>query len=142
MSEHNGKPVVRVKDVMKPEVLLLEGTETVREAIDLMRARDARCLIVKKRSADDEYGIVLLGDIAKQVIARDRSPERVNIYEIMSKPVVSVHPDMDIRYAARLFQRFGLSNAPVIDKDQVVGLLTYSGIVLEGLVETDTDRPA
>jgi len=139
MSEHNGKPVVRVKDVMKPEVLLLEGTETVREAIDLMRARDARCLIVKKRSADDEYGIVLLGDIAKQVIARDRSPERVNIYEIMSKPVVSVHPDMDIRYAARLFQRFGLSNAPVIDKDKVVGLLTYSGIVLEGLVETSPD---
>lgn len=138
MSEHNGKPIVRVKDVMKPEVLLLEGTETVRQAIDLMRAKDARCLIVKKRSANDEYGIVLLGDIAKQVIARDRSPDRVNVYEIMSKPVVAVHPDMDIRYAARLFQRFGLSNAPVIDKDQVVGLLTYSGIVLEGLVDRRT----
>jgi len=135
MSEHNGKPIVRVKDVMKPEVLLLEGTETVRQAIDLMRAKDARCLIVKKRSADDEYGIVLLGDIAKQVIARDRSPDRVNVYEIMSKPVVSVHPDMDIRYAARLFQRFGLSNAPVISGDEVVGLLTYSGIVLEGLMD-------
>jgi len=135
MSEHNGKPIVRVKDVMKPEVLLLEGTETVRQAIDLMRAKDARCLIVKKRSADDEYGIVLLGDIAKQVIARDRSPDRVNVYEIMSKPVVSVHPDMDIRYAARLFQRFGLSNAPVIAGDEVVGLLTYSGIVLEGLLD-------
>jgi predicted transcriptional regulator len=135
MNEQNGKPVVRVRDVMKPEVLLMDGKETVRQAIELMRAKDARCVIVKKRTPDDEYGIVLLGDIAKQVIARDRSPERVNIYEIMSKPVVSVHPEMDIRYAARLFQRFGLSNAPVIDGDHVVGLLTYSGIVLEGLVE-------
>ena len=137
MNEVSGKGVVRVKDVMKPEVLLLEGTETVRQAIDLMRARDARCLIVKKRTADDEYGIVLLGDIAKQVIARDRSPDRVNVYEIMSKPVISVHPEMDIRYAARLFQRFGLSNAPVIAGDEVVGLLTYSGIVLEGLVDRE-----
>ena len=135
MSEQSGKPVVRVRDVMKPEVLLMDGKETVRQAIDLMRARDARCVIVKKRTPDDEYGIVLLGDIAKQVIAKDRSPDRVNVYEIMSKPVVSVHPEMDIRYAARLFQRFGLSNAPVIAGDEVVGLLTYSGIVLEGLVE-------
>ena len=135
MSQQNGKPVVRVKDVMKPEVLILDGKETVRQAIDLMRAKDARCLIVEKRSPDDEFGIVLLGDIAKQVIARDRSPDRVNIYEIMSKPVISVHPGMDIRYAARLFQRFGLSNAPVIEGDEVVGLLTYSGIVLEGLME-------
>ena len=135
MNEASGKRVIRVKDVMKPEVLLLEGTETVRQAIDLMRAKDARCLIVKKRTPDDEYGIVLLGDIAKQVIARDRSPERVNVYEIMSKPVISVHPEMDIRYAARLFQRFGLSNAPVIAGDEVVGLLTYSGIVLEGLTD-------
>lgn len=135
MSELNGKPVVRVRDVMKPEVLLLDGKETVRQAIDLMRAKDARCLIVRKRTPDDEYGIVLLGDIAKQVIARDRSPDRVNVYEIMSKPVVSVHSAMDIRYAARLFERFGLSQCPVIDGDEVVGLLTYSGIVLEGLVE-------
>jgi predicted transcriptional regulator len=135
MSEANGRPVVRVKDVMKPEVLLLDGKETVRQAIDLMRAKDARCLIVRKRTPDDEYGIVLLGDIAKQVIARDRSPDRVNVYEIMAKPVISVHPNMDIRYAARLFERFGLSQCPVIDGETVVGLLTYSGIVLEGLVK-------
>ena len=134
MNGENGRMVVRVKDVMKPEVLLLDGKETVGQAIELMRAKDARCLIVRKRSPDDEFGIVLLGDIAKQVIARDRSPDRVNVYEIMAKPVISVHPDMDIRYAARLFERFGLSQCPVIDGETVVGLLTYSGIVLEGLV--------
>ncbi len=135
MNTTNGRTVVRVRDVMKPEVLLLDGKETVRQAIDLMRAKDARCLIVRKRSPDDEYGIVLLGDIAKQVIARDRSPDRVNVYEIMAKPVISVHSNMDIRYAARLFERFGLSQCPVIDDDTIVGLLTYSGIVLEGLVD-------
>ena len=52
----------------------------------------------------DEYGMVLLSDIAKQVLAKDRSPKRVNIYEIMAKPVLSVQPDMDIRYCARMFR--------------------------------------
>ena len=51
----------------------------------------------------------------------------------MSKPVISVHPDMDIRYTARLFGQFGLAVAPVIDNGEVVGTVTYTDIVLEGL---------
>jgi CBS domain-containing protein len=43
-------------------------------------------------------GVVLIADIASKVIAKDRALERVNVYEIMTKPIISVHPDMDIRY--------------------------------------------
>ena len=134
MSNTNRK-VIKIKDVMKQKIIILDGMATVKHAIETLRAENARCVIIRKRHENDEYGIVLLGDIAKQVIAKDRSPERVNLYEIMSKPVIGVNPDMDIRYTARLFERFGLSQAPVIDGDKVVGLVTYSGIVLHGLAE-------
>ena len=129
------RKVIKIKDVMKQTVIMMDGMETVKNAIKILREKDARCVIIRKRHDNDEYGIVLLGDIAKQVIAKDRSAERVNLYEIMSKPVIAVHPDMDIRYTARLFERFGLSQAPVIDGDKVVGLVTYSGIVLHGLAD-------
>ena len=78
--------------------------------------------------------MVLLSDIAKQVLACDRSPERVNIYEIMSKPVISVEPSLNVRYCARLFHRFGLSVAPVIENDQILGIVTYRDLVLKGLL--------
>ena len=131
------RKVIKIRDVMKQTVIMMDGMETVKNAIEILREQDARCVIIRKRHDNDEYGIVLLGDIAKQVIAKDRSAERVNLYEIMSKPVIAVHPDMDIRYTARLFERFGLSQAPVIDGDKVVGLVTYSGIVLHGLADED-----
>jgi predicted transcriptional regulator len=51
----------------------------------------------------------------------------------MSKPVVSVHPDMDIRYCTRLFDRFGLSRAPVLENHKIIGLVSYTDIVLNGL---------
>jgi CBS domain-containing protein len=51
----------------------------------------------------------------------------------MSKPVVSVDPEMDIRYCARLFERFGLALAPVIQNRTVVGVVSYRDIVLRGL---------
>ena len=126
--------LVRVREVMKPGVDIIDGVITVGDALRQMKYTDNRALIVDKRHPDDEYGIVLLADIARLVLARDRSPDRVNVYEIMSKPVVGVPPAMDIRYCARLFEKFGLSLAPVIDAGKVIGLVSYNDLVLKGML--------
>ena len=125
--------VVRVSDVMERDYLLLEGMATVAEALAALRERDADFLIVAKRHEDDEFGIVMVADIAKQVLAANRSPQRTNLYEIMSKPVLSVKPGMDIRYCARLFHRFGISAAPVIEGGEILGVVAYDQLVLRGL---------
>ena len=125
--------IIRVRDVMKSEVDIVDGMLTVTEALKSMKYPDTRTLIVDKRHADDEYGVVMFRDMAKRVLARDQSPNRVNIYEIMSKPVISVHPDMDVRYCTRLLDRFGLSRAPVIEHQKIIGLVSYTDIVLKGL---------
>jgi len=134
MSKRNWIPV---RDVMRSDVTLVNGRIDVLEALKIMKRVQATCLIIEKRSDKDEYGMVLFSDIAKQVIARDRAPERVNVYEIMSKPVISVRPDMDIRYCARLFENFGISHAPVIENDEVVGIVSYYLLALEGLPDLD-----
>ncbi|HQU29191.1 MAG: CBS domain-containing protein [Nitrospira sp.] len=125
--------VVRVKDVMKIEFDLIHGIETVADALRAAKHLETECMLVNRRHDDDEYGIVLLSDIAKKVLGADRAADRVNVYEIMSKPVVSVDPDMDIRYCARLFERFGLTLAPVIQGRTVVGVVSYRDIVLRGV---------
>ncbi len=76
----------------------------------------------------------MLSDIARQVLAQDRAPDRVNIYEVMSKPVIAVHPDMDIRYCARLFGRFDLSRAPVVENREVIGIVSLTDLVMKGMV--------
>ncbi len=133
----NERKIVRVRDVMKTEFDVVDGMTTVRDALDRMKHVETKSLIVDKRHDDDEYGIVLLSDIARHVLAKDRAPERVNIYEIMAKPVISVDPEMDIRYCARLFDRFGLARAPVIDNRALVGIVSYTDMVLRGLVNQE-----
>jgi len=125
--------IVRVRDVMKREFDLVDGKLTVREALEGMRHAETRALLIDKRHDDDEYGIVLISDIAKKVLAADRSPDRVNLYEIMSKPVLGVDPQMDIRYCARLLERFGIMRAPVIENRRVVGLVSFHDMVLRGM---------
>lgn len=129
------KQIIKARDVMHAEHLELDGQATVREALDAMKAANASIVIVKKRNEHDAYGILLLSDIAKKVLAKDRAPGRVNVYEIMSKPVISLDPEMDVRHCARMFDRFGLSCVPVIENGVVLGIVTYSGLVFKGLCE-------
>lgn len=125
------KPIVRVREVMKHEVDIVDGMATVADALNRMKHPETRTLIVDKRHPDDEYGVVMFRDIAKRVLAPDLSPERINVYEIMSKPVLSVDPAMDVRYCIKLFDRFGLSRAPVVENGRIVGLVSYTDIVLK-----------
>ncbi len=126
--------LVRVREVMKTQFDRIDGVITVAEALCNMKYPETKCLIVNKRHTDDEFGIVLISDIARYVLAKDRSPERVNIYEIMLKPVITVSPKMDIRYCARLFDNFNILRAPVVENDDVIGIVGFSDIVLQGLV--------
>jgi predicted transcriptional regulator len=118
---------------MERDYAIVEGVATVGEALAVLREKRAHFLIVAKRHEDDEFGLVMVSDIAKEVLARNRSLERTNVYEIMSKPVLSVRPDMDIRYCARFFNRFGISAAPVIQDGEIKGIVAYDQLVLEGL---------
>ena len=131
----NDQKTVRVKDVMTSHFQLVDGLMTVDHALLLMKQNDARLLIINKRHDNDEYGIVLLADMAREVLSANRAPERVNVYEVMSKPVVGVDPDMDIRYCATLFNRLGFSYAPVIDQGKVLGIVGYTDLVLKGLIQ-------
>lgn len=126
--------IVRVRDVMKKSFDIVDGMLTVSDALSAMENVETKCLVVNKRSDNDEYGLVLISDIAKQVLAKDRSPERVNIYEIMSKPVMTVDPTMDIRYCARLFENFNLSRSPVVEDGLVVGIISFTDMVIKGLI--------
>ncbi|MFP4649162.1 MAG: CBS domain-containing protein [Halorhodospira sp.] len=133
MSEQQ-QSIVRVIEVMQDNLILLNGLVTVRDALVKMKETGDKAVLVDKRDENDEYGLVLLSDIAKQVLAHNRAPARVNLYEVMSKPVVSVRSTMDIRYCARLFERMGIAVAPVIDIDEVLGMVRYEDLVLSGMV--------
>lgn len=126
------QPIVRVRDVMRRDLVTIDGLATVADALALMAREKTSVLLVEKRHADDEIGMVLVSHIANQVVARNRAADRVNVYEIMEKPVITVPADMNIRYCARLFAEYRLVRAPVMEAGQIVGMVSPVNIVLDG----------
>jgi predicted transcriptional regulator len=118
---------------MKREFHVIDGKATIYEALEMMKKFRTSVLVVNRRNEEDEYGILLVSSIARKVLAKDRPCKRVNVYEVMVKPAVYVEPEMDIRYCSRLFARFDLVRALVVEQNKVVGTISPNSLVLDGM---------
>jgi predicted transcriptional regulator len=122
------------RQVMSAKIIFIDGMATAREAVELMRRERVEALIVNKRSPQDAYGILVVQDLIKGVIIPDRTSEEVNVFEIMTKPTISVPADMDVRYVARLLIRAGLRMAPVEENGEYIGIISLSTLVLDNVL--------
>jgi len=122
--------IVRVRDVMRKEVPCIDGMATVKEAAARMRSHRVSALLVEKRHPDDAWGIIAVQDMIREVMLPGRSSDEVNVYEIMTKPVIPVPADMDVRYVARFLFRAGIRRAPVEEEGKLVGMVSLSSLVL------------
>ncbi|MCK5678242.1 MAG: CBS domain-containing protein [Flavobacteriaceae bacterium] len=122
------------KEVMTKKVIMIDGMATVKEAVEIMRKEKVDSLIVDKREPNDAYGIVNVHDFIKGVFLLDKTSEEVNVFEIMTKPVISVPADMDARYVASLLTNVGVRMAPVEQNGKYIGMVSLSGLVLENLL--------
>ena len=131
MTDQSDYPAIRVSDLMGTELHTIDGLATAAEAMALMKRLQISSLIVNRRHDDDELGIITVSDLAREVVTQNRAPERVNVYEIMSKPALTVRSGMFARYAVRLLVQFRVSRALVIDDDGApLGLVTLRDLVL------------
>ena len=122
------------RDVMTKKVVFIDGMATAKEAVEIMRKEKVEALIVNKRHPQDAYGIVIVHDFIKGVIIADKTSEEVNIFEIVTKPVISVPANMDVRYVANLLMKVGLRMAPVQENGEYIGMVSLSDLILDNLL--------
>ena len=123
--------MLKAKDIMSSDVLTIQPSALVSEAIGLMRQKKIHAVIVKPRAPEKAYGIVTEADIAYKVIARDSDPKALTVGDVMTKPCITVKPDMTVENVARLFATSHIHRAPVV-KDELLGIVSISDILQKG----------
>ena len=123
-----GVRFAKAGDVMSTDVVYIDGKKTVAEAVRLMRQKKVSSLLVNRRSQEDAWGIVTRKDVVCKVVDPGRNPAQVKVFEIMSKPLITVSPGLALKYCARLFHNTGIRRAPVFDGKEIVGLLSNTDI--------------
>ncbi|MCW5731691.1 MAG: CBS domain-containing protein [Alphaproteobacteria bacterium] len=127
---------LRVGEAMTADPVTIEGMASVNEALAVMRSRGISCLVVDRRDADDEYGLLLISDIAREISTKNRPVSRTQVYEVMQKPAPTVDSDMKLKYAIRYMARFGLSHCIVLQGRELVGLVTLRDMTVRYIEAT------
>lgn len=126
--------LLRASDVMSRNVVYVDGMATAKQAAELMRQEKTEALIVSKRDENDAYGIVVVQDLIRAVVLTDMDATEVNVFEMMTKPVVPVPASMDIRYVVRLLIRAQMRRAPVEENGEFVGIVSLNSLILDNLL--------
>lgn len=118
----------KAADVMTKSVAYINGSESVANAIRLMKEKRVSCLIVNRRGKEDAWGMFTRKDVVNKIVDPGKDPEKVRVFEIMSKPLIMVSPGLALKYCARLMNHAGVRRAAVFDGKEIVGLLSNTDI--------------
>jgi predicted transcriptional regulator len=122
------------QNAMTHKVVYIDGMDTIKEAVDLMRKENVNALIVKKRHGHDAFGILTVSDVIKKVYNINMDPVDVNVFEIMSKPTISIPFDMNLRYVPRLMIRANIQSAPVDEMGECIGMIYLNNLLHDGFI--------
>ncbi len=130
MAEKSLKDVrfTKAADVMNKNVVYIDGSASVANAIKMMRDKRVSSLLVNRRGHEDAWGIMTRKDVVSKVVDPGKNPKDVKVFEIMSKPVIMVSPSLALKYCARLMSHAGVRRAPVFDGKEIVGILSNTDI--------------
>ena len=118
----------KAADVMTKDVVCIDGKESVAEAIRLMTEKGVSSLVVNRRGHEDAWGIMTRKDVVSKVVDPGEDPGDVKVFEIMSKPLITVSPGLALKYCARLMNSAGIRRAVVFDGKEIVGMLSNTNI--------------
>ncbi len=120
-----------VRDWMNDLIVFIEPHKTVSEALALMRRRYIHSLIVSKSEQFPEYGIITSTDISDKIIAQQRNPSTVKVYEIMNSPLLTVNRDTLIQDCALLMRKHQIHHLPVKNDDgELIGMISATDFLV------------
>ena len=120
-----------VKEVMvdASKIIKVSPMMPVREALNVMRAKKIKSLVVDKLKPHDAYGMLTYKNILTSIIANDGDIDLLRVYDICSKPAFQISEQLDVKYAAQIMVKSGVKRLLVVDNNELEGILTMSDIL-------------
>ncbi len=119
---------MKSRDLMTKKVVVVEEEVAVAEAVTTMTKNNVSSLIVNRLNEEDAYGIITRRDVVNKVVAQGLDPQEVKVSDIMTKPLLTISPNLYIKHVARLMVHTGVRRMPVFDGHQIIGIVSNSDI--------------
>ncbi|MDP3065416.1 MAG: CBS domain-containing protein [Methanobacteriaceae archaeon] len=124
---------MKIKDIMNPEVIVMQENEQVSHARNLM-LKHAFSRIVVYDGNENPVGMVTEKDLTRRMGGkgpawRRRPIDKISISRVMSNNLVTIGPNNGIRDAVELMIKNGISSIPVVDEEGLAGIVTKTDVI-------------
>ena len=118
---------MKVRDFMTALIITAEADTLVVDAAKLMAAEDVGSLLVTK--ADVLAGMITRREVIGAQLLSEESFQSLCVEDIMTTPVVTIGPEADIGQAIALMNQTGKRHIPVIEGNDIIGLVATTDII-------------
>lgn len=129
--------MLTVSDVMITDVYRISPFATLRDALLMMGERKVKSLVVDRRGEHDAFGLLSYSHILRTIVAEDGDIDLINVYDVALTPVITVAPELSVRNAAAMMDRYRLNRLVVTQQNALVGLVTMNDIVARIIASLD-----
>ncbi|MBN2043258.1 MAG: CBS domain-containing protein [Candidatus Aenigmarchaeota archaeon] len=122
--------MVKVKEVMKKHVVTIGPEVDMYTVAKILTNNRIGCAVIVQK--DIPTGIVTTNDIVT-LIAKKKDPQKIKAGEFWKskkRPFESVNPNQNILNVTKKMIKTGIKRFPVVDKDQLKGIISVKEILL------------
>lgn len=127
MTDHQSR--MTVDDLMVTDVVTISPMAKLREAMEVMRDRKVKSVVVEKQSQNDAWGILTYTMLLRTIVQEEGDVDLVNVYDVAAKPAIAVPRQLEIRHATTMMLRLGIKRLIVTSDNELKGILTLNDIV-------------
>lgn len=127
---------MRVKECMCKKVVRVAADTTLNEVAKLMQKNDVGCVPICN---EENYviGFVTDRDIVTRCVANNKNCEQTKVSDIMTTNVIKTTPDTELKDATQTMATNQVRRLPVIENNQIVGMLTIGDLAQNQDVHTE-----
>jgi len=123
--------MVLVRDIMSKDVKTVRPNSSVKEVAANMNKFNIGSIVVVQ--GGKPIGIISERDILRKVVEPCLRPETLTAEQIMTSPVVTINENATIDEAAKLMAEKKVRKIPAMNKQELVGIVTFTDIVTKVL---------
>jgi len=118
-----------IQSIMDLTVLVLDGNDIVADAVEKMREKNIRSVLVTHNG--EIIGFVSKTDILFKMVAKGKDSSKVKLREIMTSPLLTIHPTATVGEVLAMMNKHAIRQVVIAFRNSVVGLATRERILEE-----------
>ena len=114
----------KIHNYMAESLLSISPTATILEASHVMSDNEIHSLLVEE--AGEFIGIITNHDISKKLVTENLAPDKVQVAEIMSFPLIKLESQESMEKAAQTMRDHSIHHLAVTEHGQMLGTLSIN----------------